>query len=136
GRHAEERAAPPLRGNPPRQRGNVLSRGERPGESPSRPVEQDSGVQVRDRPHRSRRLGTGALEAGRVHFASFSFTAERTCVLNAVALILSPSNRSIARRALPSRLLLKSPAGSASEAPLAKVIFTLSLYVSPVQRRP
>src|ERR1700730_13936963 len=37
---------------------------------------------------------------------------------------------------LPSRLALKRPEGSASEAPRAKVIFTTSLYVSPVQMMP
>src|SRR5688572_13593622 len=42
----------------------------------------------------------------------------------------------MARLALPSRLELKRPAGSASEAPLAKVIFTTFLYVSPVQMIP
>src|SRR6478672_4874997 len=42
----------------------------------------------------------------------------------------------MARRVLPSRLELKRPDGSASEAPLAKVIFTTALYVSPVQMIP
>src|SRR6185436_10945822 len=42
----------------------------------------------------------------------------------------------MARRVLPSRLELKRPAGSLSEAPLAKVIFTTFLYVSPVQMIP
>src|SRR5215510_3101592 len=39
----------------------------------------------------------------------------------------------MARRVLPSRLALKRPEGSFSEAPLAKVTFTTLLYVSPVQ---
>src|SRR6188474_413263 len=39
----------------------------------------------------------------------------------------------MARLALPSRLELKRPEGSSNEAPLAKVIFTTFLYVSPVQ---
>src|SRR5688572_15580208 len=39
----------------------------------------------------------------------------------------------MARLVLPSRLELNRPAGSASAAPLAKVIFTAFLYVSPVQ---
>jgi hypothetical protein len=34
---------------------------------------------------------------------------------------------------LPSRLELKRPEGSSNEAPLANVIFTTFLYVSPVQ---
>src|SRR5271165_1374831 len=34
---------------------------------------------------------------------------------------------------LPSRLELKRPEGSPNKAPLAKVIFTTFLYVSPVQ---
>src|SRR5437763_5223461 len=42
----------------------------------------------------------------------------------------------MARRVLPSRLELKRPEGSSSEAPLAKVIFTTVLYVSPVQMIP
>src|SRR4051812_1241918 len=43
---------------------------------------------------------------------------------------------SIARRVLPSRLELNSPAGSASDAPFANVNFTTFLYVSPVQIMP
>src|SRR4051812_30256999 len=39
----------------------------------------------------------------------------------------------MARLVLPSRLELKSRDGSCKEAPLAKVIFTTFLYVSPVQ---
>src|SRR4051794_17323753 len=39
----------------------------------------------------------------------------------------------MARLTLPSRLELKRPEGSSREAPLAKVIFTTLLYVSPVQ---
>src|SRR3989441_10560197 len=42
----------------------------------------------------------------------------------------------MARLALPSRLELKRPEGSFREAPLAKVIFTTFLYVSPVQISP
>ena len=45
----------------------------------------------------------------------------------------SASWRSIARRVPASRLALKRPAGSSSEAPLAKVSLTLSRYVSTVQ---
>jgi hypothetical protein len=37
---------------------------------------------------------------------------------------------------LPSRLELKRPGGSGSEAPFAKVSFTKFLYVSPVQLIP
>src|SRR5437762_12047970 len=43
---------------------------------------------------------------------------------------------SIARLTLPSRLELKRPEGSFSDAPLAKVSFTTVLYVSPVQISP
>src|SRR3954469_24698227 len=39
----------------------------------------------------------------------------------------------MARLVLPSRLELKRPDGSSNDAPLAKVIFTAFLYVSPVQ---
>ncbi len=42
----------------------------------------------------------------------------------------------MARLTLPSRLELNRPDGSASEAPLAKVVFTTFLYVSPVQINP
>src|SRR3984893_15242068 len=49
---------------------------------------------------------------------------------------LSPSWKSMARLTLPSRLELKRPEGSFREAPLAKVIFTTFLYVSPVQISP
>src|SRR5580698_10448736 len=42
----------------------------------------------------------------------------------------------MARLVLPSRLELNKPEGSSSEAPLAKVIFTALLYVSPVQMMP
>src|SRR4029077_12374374 len=52
---------------------------------------------------------------------------------NAFSSILSPSWKSIARLVLPSRLELKRPVGSSNDAPLAKVIFTTLLYVSPVQ---
>src|SRR5499427_2412323 len=43
---------------------------------------------------------------------------------------------SIALLTLPSRLELKSLAGSFKEAPLEKVSFTTDLYVSPVQMLP
>ena len=68
--------------------------------------------------------------------AAFSNTAARISATSAFSSILSPSWKSIARRVLPSRLELKRPRGSASEAPLAKVIFTTFLYVSPVQMIP
>ena len=42
----------------------------------------------------------------------------------------------MARLVLPSRLELKRPEGSFSAAPLANVIFTTLLYVSPVQTIP
>src|SRR6266481_9991125 len=57
-------------------------------------------------------------------------------VLKASPSTSSPSWKSIARLALPSRLALNRPEGSLSEAPLAKVSFTTLLYVSPVQISP
>src|SRR5207237_5753130 len=63
----------------------------------------------------------------------FSATAARMSPFNAVSSILSPSWKSMARLVLPSRLELKRPEGSSNEEPLAKVIFTTFLYVSPVQ---
>jgi len=63
----------------------------------------------------------------------FSATAARMSAFSASSSILSPSWKSMARLVLPSRLELKRPEGSSNEAPLAKVIFTTFLYVSPVQ---
>ncbi len=63
----------------------------------------------------------------------FSATAARMSALSAFSSISSPSWKSMARLVLPSRLELKRPEGSSNEAPLAKVIFTTFLYVSPVQ---
>ena len=51
----------------------------------------------------------------------FSATAARISDLNAAASSSSVSWMSIARRVLPSRLALNNPAGSGSDAPLAKV---------------
>src|ERR1044071_8800728 len=55
---------------------------------------------------------------------------------NAFSSIFSPSWRSMARLVFPSRLELKRTEGSFSASPLAKVIFTTFLYVSPVQISP
>ena len=63
-------------------------------------------------------------------------TAARTSVVNAASSIASPSRKSMARRVFPSRLELKRPAGSSSAAPLANVILTTCLYVSPVHSIP
>src|SRR3954454_12676176 len=68
--------------------------------------------------------------------AVFGVTAARTRVFNASSSILSPSRKSMARLVFPSRLELKRPEGSSRDAPLAKVIFTTFLYVSPVQMIP
>src|SRR4029079_2153271 len=67
---------------------------------------------------------------------SFRATAARTRVFSASSSISSPSWMSIARLTFPSRLELKRPEGSSRAAPLAKVIFTTLLYVSPVQMIP
>src|SRR2546421_2684581 len=63
-------------------------------------------------------------------------TAWRTSALKADSSTSSPSWMSIARRTFPSRLELKRRAGSFSDAPFAKVNFTMDLYVSPVQMIP
>src|SRR5262245_59249839 len=55
-------------------------------------------------------------------------TAARMSALNAPASTSFPSWRSIARLVFPSRLELKSLAGSFNAAPLAKVSFTIDLY--------
>ena len=65
------------------------------------------------------RPGRAAARAG-----VFSATAARMSAFNAFSSILSPSWKSMARRALPSRLALKRREGSLSAAPLAKVSFT------------
>ena len=63
----------------------------------------------------------------------FNVMASRIKFLRAVLFNSSHKWISIARLILPSRLELKSPAGSLSNAPLANVNLILSLYVSPVQ---
>src|SRR6188472_4094874 len=63
-------------------------------------------------------------------------TAARMSALNSPASTFSPSWMSIARLVFPSRLALKSLAGSGSVAPLANVSFTTDLYGSPVQMMP
>src|SRR5215510_834026 len=67
---------------------------------------------------------------------AFSVTAARIRAFNASSSIFSPSWKSMARLVFPSRLELKMPEGSFRAAPLAKVIFTTFLYVSPVQINP
>ncbi len=62
-----------------------------------------------------------------VHERVFKATAARMSAFKAASSTLPPSRKSIARRVLPSRLELKRPEGSSSEAPLAKVIFTTLL---------
>src|SRR5580700_7262144 len=57
-------------------------------------------------------------------------------VFRARSLILSPSNRSIARHALPPRPALKSLSVSGRPAPWAKVSFTLSLWALPTTMIP
>src|SRR4029077_11051204 len=91
----------------------------------------------------SRRRTSHRLGQARTHEAPdfraddrFRAAAARMSVLKASSSMSSPSWKSIARRVLPSRLELNSPEGSLSEAPLAKVSFTMLLYVSPVQISP
>src|SRR5262244_408980 len=86
---------------------------------------------------------TYAFASGSYFFARFAFPADVLAAtaalisdLKAAALTCSPSWTSIARLTFPSRLELKSLAGSFKNAPLAKVSFTTDLYVSPVQMMP
>src|ERR1700688_1728347 len=65
-----------------------------------------------------------------------SATAARMRSCKAASSTLSPSWMSMARLTFPSRLELNRPEGSFSAAPLAKVILTTCLYVSPVQTMP
>src|SRR5208337_400689 len=77
------------------------------------------------------RQPTGLLLALRL-----SATAARMRSFKAASLTLSPSWMSMARLTFPSRLELNRPEGSSSAAPLANVILTTFLYVSPVQTMP
>src|SRR6266850_2874162 len=65
-----------------------------------------------------------------------SATAARMRSFNAASSTLSPSWMSMARLTFPSRLELNRPEGSFNAAPLANVILTTLLYVSPVQTPP
>src|SRR6266850_4836696 len=65
-----------------------------------------------------------------------SATAARMRSFNAASSTLSPSWMSMARLTFPSRLELNRPEGSFNAAPLANVILTTFLYVSPVQTMP
>src|SRR4029077_2618857 len=67
---------------------------------------------------------------------TFCATAARMRSFKAASLILSPSWMSMARLTFPSRLELNRPDGSFNAAPLANVILTTFLYVSPVQTMP
>src|SRR5436190_548018 len=105
----------------------------------------DAAPQPRDRDS-----GTGPADAAHAARAAVSYfftrlgfspvvlraTAARMSALNAFASISSPSWMSIARRAFPSRLALKSLSGSFNEAPFGNVSFTADLYDSPVQMIP
>src|SRR5215471_4787132 len=65
-----------------------------------------------------------------------SATAVRMRSFKAASSTLSPSWMSMARLTFPSRLELNRPEGSFNAAPLANVIFTTFLYVSPVHTMP
>src|SRR5437588_4028622 len=65
-----------------------------------------------------------------------SATAARMRSFKAASSTLPPSWMSMARLAFPSRLELNRPEGSFNAAPLANVILTTFLYVSPVQTMP
>src|SRR5580704_7290371 len=62
--------------------------------------------------------------------------ADRTRFFSPRSLTLSPSKKSIARYALPSRPALNSLSGSASCAPWAKVSFTFPLWALPTAMIP
>src|SRR5271157_4382472 len=65
-----------------------------------------------------------------------SATAARMRSFKAASLTLSSSWMSMVRLTFPSRLELNRPEGSFNAAPLANVILTTVLYVSPVQTMP
>src|ERR1700719_2135880 len=65
-----------------------------------------------------------------------SATAARMRSFRAASSTFSPSWMSMARLTFPSRLELNRPEGSFNSAPLANVILTTFLYVSPVQTMP
>ena len=99
-----------------------------------------TGVQVRADTD-VRRPGRGDAAASRwvVPWISawlwtlFSVTAARIECLHGLLVDLLVLAEVDGPPRVPSRLELKRPAGSSSAAPLAKVILTMSLYVSPVQ---
>src|SRR5271163_2245027 len=64
-------------------------------------------------------------------FVRLKSMAARTRFFRARSLILSPSNKSIARQVLPPKPALKSLSGSGRLAPWEKVSFTLSLCALP-----
>src|ERR1700721_2412481 len=79
----------------------------------------------------------GACPLGLLLLATLSATAARIRCFNAALSIFSPSWMSMARLTFPSRLELKRPeAWVSSAAPLANVILTTLLYVSPVHTTP
>src|SRR5213083_1069205 len=65
-----------------------------------------------------------------------SASAARMRSFKAASSTLPPSWMSMARLTFPSRLELNRPEGSFNAAPLANVILTAFLYVSPVQTMP
>src|SRR5258707_6092472 len=81
------------------------------------------------------RLGFGLLLPLLLR-SRLSATAARMRSFKAASSTLSPSWMSMARLTFPSRLELKRPEGSFNAAPLANVILTAFLYVSPVQTMP
>ena len=79
----------------------------------------------------------GTLPAARLPGFRLALDIERHCsadkILQGCLIDLSPSWMSMARLTFPSRLELNRPEGSRNAAPLANVILTTFLYVSPVQ---
>src|SRR5580700_5824243 len=94
------------------------------------------GAMARLLAHRVFDLGFGLLDLSLTLPLRLSATAARIRSFKAASSILSPSWMSMARLTFPSRLELNKPEGSFNETPLANVILTTFLYVSPVQTMP
>ena len=98
------------------------------GEQIASAAEPAKGVVIEKPRHEEIILASRSWKETGHHFflraAELAATAERIRALKAASLIFSPSWMSMARRAFPSRLELKSFLGSSREAPRAKVSFT------------
>src|SRR3954468_14542272 len=127
--------ATPIQLAPAAQQSKSKSAHQPPRSDRGQPVEAPQLGMEHGTPRVSRDTVAGGDRSWRAAFVYpaedlFRATAARMSALKASSSTSSPSRKSIARPALPSRLELNRPEGSLSEAPLANVSFTTLLYVS------